>query len=153
MEMLILRALKTKSFLGLFVVVFGMFGVQAQSYYFVADYGIFQDKYEDLSEVQTFVEDFEYQIEVPLRDGMLLNINLGSDWEGIDKRSKNSIKAFIDRPYDPALKLIKMDKVKVSGSKKIKSLFFKGFFRSGQKIVRIEFFIPLPKIVEKDGTD
>ncbi len=129
----------------IFIGFIAMFSSVGQGYYFIADYGIFSDKYEELNSIETYVDSFEYKLDVPLRDGMLLKFDLGVEWDDIDKTTRRGVSAIITRPYDPPLRMIKMDKVKFSGSKKLKSMLFKGMFRSGSKLVRINMYIPLPK--------
>ncbi len=126
--------------------IFSFLSAWSQEYHFIAEYGIFTDKYQDLNKVETHVDSFEYRLDVPLRDGMLLEVNMGVEWDDIDKNTRKVVKAVITRPYDPPLRLVKMDKVKFSGSKRLKSLLFKGVFRSGSKLVRVDMYLPLPKI-------
>ncbi len=129
----------------LFVGLFSVFSAYSQSYHFIVDYGIFSDNYKDISAVETHVDSFKYKLDVPLRDDMVLKMDMGVEWMDINKRSAKDISAYITRPYDPPLRLIKVDKVKLSGSNKLKSLLFKGMFRSGSKLVRIDMYVPLPK--------
>ncbi len=129
-------------------IAIGLFGgkaAMAQEYHFAAEYGIFTDKYEDLTRIETYVDSFEYKIDIPLREGMVLKFTTGVEWEDIDKSTKKSIQAVIHRPYDHSLRLIQIEKIKFSGSKRLKSLLFKGVFRSGSKLIRVDMYIPLPK--------